>query len=153
MDPGLAGPELLAGPPLARFCRCVPARCLGQTRVLAVTSKSRYTIIDTTWPHRNGKHLRSPSLGSEEEHDKESYDPEEEAKLMNVEAKNQHKMDAPDVIEMTREDENIMKGVPDYAAGLMSAASSWSSSASGSAEERQFGDSSSNHESMACEER
>ena len=25
-----------------------------------------------------------PSLGSEEEHDKESYDPEEEAKLMNV---------------------------------------------------------------------
>ena len=61
-------------------------------------------------------------------------------------------MDALDVIETKREDENIMKGVPDYAAGLMSAASSWSISASGSAEERQFGDSG-NHKIMACEER
>ena len=80
------------------------------------------------------------------------YDPEEEAELSNVEAENQNKMKAPDLIEMKREDENIMKGVPDYAVGLMSAASSWSSSASGSAEERQFGDSG-NHTIMACEER
>ena len=61
-------------------------------------------------------------------------------------------MDAPDAIEMKREDESIMKGVPDYAAGLMSAASRWSSPASGSAEERQFGDSG-NNEIITCEER
>ena len=84
------------------------------------------------------------SLGSEEEHDKESYDPEEEAELSNGEAENQNKMEAPDVIEMEREDGDVVKGVIDYAAGLMSAASSWWSSASGSADERQFGDSGNN---------
>ena len=39
-------------------------------------------------------------------------------------------MVASDVIEMEREDEDVMKGVTDYDAGLMSAISSWWSSAS-----------------------
>ena len=115
-------------------------------------SKSRCTNIDTIGSYPNGKHLLGPSLGSEEEHDKESYDPEEEAELINGEVENQNKMDAPELIEMEREDEDVVKGVIDYAAGLMSAASRWWSSASGSAEERQFGDSG-NNEIMACEER
>ena len=61
-------------------------------------------------------------------------------------------MEAPELIEMEREDEDVVKGVIDYAAGLMSAASSWWSSATGSAEERKLGDSG-NFKIMACEER
>ena len=71
---------------------------------------------------------------------------------MNVEAENQNKMDTPYVIEMENEDEDVMKDVADYDAGLISAVSSSWSSASGSAAERQFGDSG-NQKCMAREER
>ena len=62
-------------------------------------------------------------------------------------------MRAPDVIEMEREDEDFIKGVIKYASGLMSAASSWWSSASGSADELQFEDSGNNEINETCEER
>jgi hypothetical protein len=61
-------------------------------------------------------------------------------------------MEAPELIEMEREDEDVVKEEIDYAAVLMSAASSWWSSATGSTEERQLGDSG-NFKIMACEER
>jgi hypothetical protein len=66
---------------------------------------------------------------------------------MHVEAGNQKKMDTPAVIKMesVSEDEDVMKSVTDYDAGLMSAVSSSWSSASGSAVERQFGDSAVHH--------
>ena len=96
MDPGLVGPELLAGfagrTSVGSFLPLCPSPMLGpDTRA----SKSRCTIIDTIGSYQNGKHLLGPSLESEEEHDKESYDPEEEAELFNGEAENQNKMEPP----------------------------------------------------------
>ena len=138
------GPELLAGfagrTSVDTFLPLCPS---AMSRPDPRASKSRYKIVDTTGSHQNGKHLLGPSPGSEDAHENDSCDPEEEAKLMHVEAGNQNKMDTPDVIEMesVSEDEDVMKGVTDYDAGLVSAVSSSWSSASGSAAERQFGDS------------
>ena len=56
---------------------------------------------------------------------------------MNVEAENQNKMGTPDVIEMDSENEDVMEGVIDYDAGLMSVVSTSWSSASGSAADRR----------------
>ena len=61
-------------------------------------------------------------------------------------------MDAPDMLKMEREDEDVMKDVTDYAAGLMSAGSSWWSSVSGAAGDRLVGDSD-NYMIVAHEER
>ena len=59
---------------------------------------------------------------------------------MNVEADNQNKMEKADVVGMESEEEDVEKNVIAYDAGLMSAVSSSSRSATGSAEERQYGD-------------
>ena len=78
MDPGLFDfwPSELSLTSIDTFLTLSPRPMVGpDTRA----SKSRYTIIDTTGSHQNSKHLLGPSPGSEEEHDKESYDPEEEA--------------------------------------------------------------------------
>ena len=105
---------------------------LGPETCDSVKHKSESKSVDTIGSYQNGKDLLGLSPGSEEEHDKGSYDPEKEATLRKVEAENQEKMDALDVIEMKSEDEDVMKDVTDYAAGLMSAVSSWWSSAPGS---------------------
>jgi hypothetical protein len=112
MDPGLVGPELFAGfagrTSVGAFLLLIPSAMSGPD---PRARKSRYKGIDTIGSHQNGKHLLGPSLGSEEEHDKKSYDSEEEAKLMNVEAENQKKMEKPDVVEMESVEEDVMKGV------------------------------------------
>ena len=59
--PRTGGPELLAEPLLALFCRCVPARCQGRTRVL-VKIHIR-SLIYATGSHQNGKHLLGSGSG------------------------------------------------------------------------------------------
>ena len=71
---------------------------------------------------------------------------------MNVEADNQNKMEKADVVGMESEEKDVEKNVIAYEAGLMSAVSSSSSSATGSAEERHYGDDG-NFKLMAGEER
>jgi hypothetical protein len=66
MDPGLVGPELLAGfagrTSVGAFLPLCPSTMSGSD---PRASKSRYTIIDTTGSHQNNKHLLGPSPGSE----------------------------------------------------------------------------------------
>ena len=73
---------------------------LGMGTRASVRLKSEFESVDTIGWHPNSKHLLGSSQGSEDEYDEESYDPEEEAMLRDVEAENQQNMNASDTIEM-----------------------------------------------------
>ena len=108
MNSGLLGPELLASfagwTSVGAFLPLCPSPMSGPD---PRASKSRYKIIiDATGTHQNGKHLLSPSPGSKAARTNRRR--RLRSKLTNLEAKNQNKMDTPDVIEMEGEDEDVM---------------------------------------------
>ena len=55
---------------------------------LDIRLKSEFNSVDATGSHQNGKHLLGSSPRSEEEHDKETCNPEEVAMLKDIEADN-----------------------------------------------------------------
>ena len=142
----LCRPDLCWCLPLVRFL-CPSA--MSAYLLLSPSTFTRYWVINIIESHQNGS--TCPSPGDKDAHDK-SYEPEKEAKLMNVEADNQNKMEKADLVGMESEENDVEENVIAYDAGLMSAVSSSSSSATGSAEERHYGDDG-NFKSMAGEER
>ena len=103
MGPGLVGPELLAGFAGRTSVGCLPLfrflcpSAMSAFLLLSPSTMYQYGIINAIGSHQNGS--TCPSPGDKDAHD-QSYEPEKEAKLMNVEVDNQNKMEKADMVGM-----------------------------------------------------